>query len=147
MVWVTSPTERPTATSLGHSPPSFTLQSRRLEAVIMQGSDIGRRVLLGDEPIGNGSTSDCDLGGTDPTVSLRLPMMARREGGTSLTDLDSKNGSFFADQRFDHVVIQTGDGFCTGSTHLRIIPCEEVIDPEPMDKERYGELIGGAPAM
>jgi len=66
-----------------------------------------------------GRSRDCDIAIDDPSVSRRHAELHREDGGFTLVDLGSTNGTQVNGQKIDRVTLQTGDRITLGQTELR----------------------------
>jgi hypothetical protein len=66
-----------------------------------------------------GRSRDCDIAIDDPSVSRRHAELHRENGGFTLVDLGSTNGTQVNGQKIDRVALQSGDRITLGQTELR----------------------------
>jgi Protein of unknown function (DUF3662)/FHA domain len=66
-----------------------------------------------------GRSRDCDIAIDDPSVSRRHAELHREDGGFTLVDLGSTNGTQVNGQKIDRVTLQSGDRITLGQTELR----------------------------
>jgi two-component system NtrC family sensor kinase len=86
--------------------------------LVLQGPDKGRTFRTDDDVVVFGRTSD-QVPLTDQTVSRRHAQLARDEGGWTLTDLNSANGTYLNGVRVQRPIrIKHGDQLRVGSTLL-----------------------------
>jgi DNA-binding NtrC family response regulator len=135
---------------MDHGGPT-TLQSRPVRAVrlvavhVDSGPDAGRDSGDGRRVLTVGSSADCDLVLTDPTVSRYHLEVHHGPDGLALIDLGSRNGTFIGALRVERVVVPPGTRVRVGGTTLvaddagaRAVPA--VTEPLP-------GVIAQSPAM
>ncbi len=97
------------------------------------------------------SSGRCVLGaGNEADVVIEADTVSRQHvelqlvpEGVAVTDLGSKNGSFYLGQRFHHMSLYPGSRFCIGSVEVHIgIDAETLSRHEPKQPRSYGDLIG-----
>ncbi len=135
-----------TLTSVGKDAPAFTRQGAGFVLLVVRGHEAGRFLRV-QAPVTLGSDPAADLLLTDPTVSRQHLRAEPREGVLALRDLGSKNGSFLADEAFETAEVKAGAEVRIGDTVFKVLPLEEAVEPKASNEERFGGLIGNAPAM
>ena len=98
-------------------------------------------------PIYFGSSPDCEMTLTDKTVSRRHLLAAWEGDQVVLRDQGSTNGTFIQGSRFKEITIGFGAEFKLGRTVIKYLPEEEIVDPEPIEQNALGHLIGGDTKM
>jgi two-component system nitrogen regulation response regulator GlnG len=88
-----------------------------------------------------GSSSDADLVLQDTTVSRQHLEVTLGEDGLVMTDLGSKNGSWFGGSQFTRLVIAPPAAIRVGAVELRIRAAET------RETARFGELVAVSAAM
>jgi len=115
--------------------------------VVTSGRDSGKAVALGEQTVSIGSGEECELVVGDRTVSRRH-LTARADGADAvLTDLGSRNGSWFEGARFSEITVGFGAAVRIGHTELKYVPGEQAVEPEPAGGERFGALFGSSVPM
>ncbi len=117
-------------------------QSGRGRIVIVRGPDKGESMVVGLEPATIGSGPGCDVRLSDPTVSRKHLQATVSDGGVTVRDLGSTNGSFVRGARFQELVLGFGTEIQIGQTYLKYVPEEEAVDVAPAETESFGALIG-----
>ena len=98
-------------------------------------------------PIYFGSSPECEMTLTDKTVSRRHLLAAWEGEQVVLRDQGSTNGTFIQGSRFKEITIGFGAEFKLGRTVIKYLPEEEIVDPEPIEQNAFGHLIGGDTKM
>jgi DNA-binding NtrC family response regulator len=121
----------------------------RCQVVVIDGPDAGRAATLGttEAEIVIGTAPDCDLVLTDERVSARHLAVAAASGRFRVRDLDSKNGSLYEGSRITAAVVPIGATIKLGRSFVRIQPQPRVLDIEPSQSRRFGELVAESLAM
>src|SRR6188508_1399909 len=128
--------------------PAFSRQTQGGIFLAIAGPDRGESVQMRPgRSIYFGSSPECEMTLTDKTVSRRH-LMAVWEGDTVvLRDQGSTNGTFIQGSRFKEITIGFGAEFKLGRTVIKYLPEEEIVDPEPIEQNALGHLIGGDTKM
>ena len=131
-------------TALLEDLPSFSRQTRGGTFLIIKGPDRGESVRIdGSRQVYFGSSPSCELVLSDKTVS-RKHLMASLEGEqVILRDQGSTNGTFIQGSRFKEITIGYGAEVKLGRTVIKLLPEEEIVEPEPAEENAFGTLIGG----
>ncbi len=135
-------------TALIEDMPAFSRQAAGGTFLIIKGPDRGDAVRLTDKkPIYFGSSPSCEMVLTDKTVS-RKHLMAVLEGEqVVLRDQGSTNGTFIQGSRFKEITIGYGAEVKLGRTVIKLLPEEEIVDPEPSEQKCFGQMLGGDTKM
>ena len=95
-----------------------------------------------------GAGRDADLVITDETVSRRHAQLELVPEGVRVTDLGSRNGTYYLGQRIGELTIQLGSRIRLGAVELAVEPCASVLEDLPRSRlQSYGRLLGGSPGM
>jgi len=95
-----------------------------------------------------GKAPDCDLALNDPAVSRRHLIVKLVPGGVELTDIGSKNGSFFQGARFRQLVIGPGAAIVIGDSQLVLSEARRAgTEPAMSREDHFGGLIGHSLVM
>ena len=129
-----------------------SLAARELESDgcvlrILDGPDRGRELELPAGTATVGSSESCDLCLSDPAVSGHHLRVETVPEGIRVTDLDSTNGTHYLETRLDQAVVAIGAVLTVGRTRVCIASREPEQGPGYSERDRYGDLIGSAPAM
>ncbi|MFW5829868.1 MAG: adenylate/guanylate cyclase domain-containing protein [Planctomycetota bacterium] len=89
------------------------------ELVFLSGARAGEVVAL-EDAITLGRSPECDCEVPDPNASRRHATVTADEGGITVEDLGSANGSFVNEERFERIALQPGDILRLGETRLRL---------------------------
>lgn len=79
----------------------------------------GRRVEIGEQPLGIGRMPECDVALSDPNVSRRHAEVRRQGTGFVVVDLGSTNGTRVNGATVKERVLNSGDEITVGATRLR----------------------------
>ena len=115
--------------------------------MVVEGPDRGESVALSEGPVLIGSSPSCEFPLTDKTVSRRHVEATREPFGVVVRDLGSTNGSYIHGQRFVEIVLGYGATFKLGKTVIKLLPEEEVVEPQLSDSDTFGDLKGEDPKM
>lgn len=79
----------------------------------------GRRIPVGPGPVTLGRSPGCDVTIDDPSVSRKHAEIRSQDGGWTIDDLGSTNGTFVNGNRVDNASLRTGDRIALGQSELR----------------------------
>jgi len=79
----------------------------------------GRRVEIGEQPLGIGRMPECDVALSDPNVSRRHAEVRRQGTGFVVVDLASTNGTRVNGATIKERLLNNGDEITVGATKLR----------------------------
>ncbi len=103
---------------------------------------------VGHQPVVVGAGTDVDLLVKDPAVSRRHVEIALAPGGVSVTDLKSRNGSYYLGQKFSQITLSLESRITIGQTELHFSADREDFEgTRGSGRKSYGPLIGEAPSM
>ena len=99
-----------------------------------------------------GAGADADIVLTDSTVSRRHVELSLAPEGVELSDLGSRNGTFYLGQRVERMTLAFGSRIRVGAAEICIEADEEALAELGRDSERsvageYRGLFGSAPPM
>jgi len=83
----------------------------------------------------------------DATVSRQHCEIELVAGGVAVTDLESKNGTFYLGKKVDRIVLSAGSSFHAGAVQLAIEADVERLKLEPSKATSLGHMIGESLAM
>jgi len=115
--------------------------------VVMEGDDAGAELDLPAGAAVVGKSSSCDLQLADSAVSgqhLRIEVSAE---GLRVTDLESTNGTFYLGGQLAQAVLPIGAVLRLGRTRLALASRQPVSGAGFSERDHYGAIVGGAPAM
>jgi len=119
---------------------------RTLSIEVMAGPDAGKRAEADTERLTIGSANGNVLLLTDPTVSRFHLELARTDGGVSVTDLGSTNGTFVGGVQIGQGIVPPETQLQLGRTLLRVFDgAGSTIALHESD--RLSDLLGATPAM
>jgi DNA-binding NtrC family response regulator len=128
-------------------PASFSRHAEGVTLLVVDGPGRGASVRVGSSSIQIGSEASCDLVVDDAAVSRRHLRASWLGRCLVAEDLGSRNGSFVGDVRFQRVEVGLGGLVRIGHSVLKVLPCEEILDPVESERGGYSALVGDAPAM
>jgi DNA-binding NtrC family response regulator len=114
---------------------------------VVAGDDEGKTFDLASGQVVVGTRPDCGLQLSDSTVSGRHVSIAVQDDGLLVTDLDSKNGTFYLETRLERAVLQHGATVAIGRTKLMLGARAAALPPEYRERQAYGALAGSSPVM
>jgi DNA-binding NtrC family response regulator len=95
-----------------------------------------------------GAGNDAHFVLEDDTVSRRHAELKLVPEGIEVVDLGSRNGTFYHDQRVQHMVLRLGSRLRLGRVELALEPDQQPSDHSPLrDVDHYGALFGSSDAM
>jgi DNA-binding NtrC family response regulator len=94
-----------------------------------------------------GSSPGAHLVLNDRTVSRQHCEVELCAGGVRVTDLDSRNGTFYLGQRVDAIVLAIGSSFTVGAVTVSILPDTDSRRVEPSSDTSLGTMLGESLAM
>ena len=130
--------------------PTKTLSrsERRKRGVVVRvlGAPPGSGFRLSEGTCVVGSSTSADVVVTDATVSRTHLELAVVDEGVAISDLGSRNGTYYCGQRIEKVVLEPRAVLTIGSARLSIEP-DMLLGAEPYVAASYRGMIGGSPAM
>jgi transcriptional regulator with GAF, ATPase, and Fis domain len=118
------------------------LLRRKIELLVLDGPDRGRKVITDKSPIRIGSSDRAHLPLSDATVSKNHCEINLTTEGYLFKDLGSTNGSFLGDVRLMEAYIPPGAVMTLGQSVVRFRPLEEQVFVDLYPKESFGPLWG-----
>ncbi len=83
----------------------------------------------------------------EPTVSRQHCEVELTAGGVAVTDLESRNGTYYLDRRVERIVLPPGATFAVGNVRIAIEPDIDRLRVEPSTLRALGKLSGDSLAM
>lgn len=123
----------------------YTLPTFRLRVV--SGPDAGLDHVFARRTVVIGSGDECDLMLNDGAVSRRHLRIEGRRSGYRVTDLDSKNGTWFAGARLGEVVLGASATLRIGQTELAYEQLPQLHEVRLSREPEFGGLKGQSEAM
>jgi two-component system, NtrC family, response regulator len=114
---------------------------------VVEGDDRGLELDLPSGEAIIGKDAGCGLRLADSTVSGRHLRVVIVRGGIEVTDLASRNGTFYLDTRLDRAIVPLGAVVRAGRTRIGFVSRQEGAGPGLSDRDRYGRLLGGSTSM
>jgi transcriptional regulator with PAS, ATPase and Fis domain len=118
-----------------------------VELVVIDGPSRGKTKLLRGGAARIGSAEGNDLRVEDPTVSRVHCEVRAREGGVTVRDRDSTNGTFVEGVRLVEGVVPAGAILRIGASAVRVDVGEKPDFLEISERDRFGELVGASLEM
>ena len=115
--------------------------------VVAAGPDAGARVPFESSRATIGTSPDCTLLLSDPTVSRVHCELVVEDRGFRLHDLDSTNGTTVAGLLVREVWLEAGASFSVGSTRISLEPSAQRVEIRLSDEDRFGFAIGASARM
>lgn len=122
---------------------------RQFAATVVEGPDRGVRAVASDEDgsISVGTSEGNELRLTDGSVSRHHCTIRAAERGLEVRDLGSTNGTFLGDTEIRHAYIANGARIRLGTSTVVVALLDHEVEHPLADGDRYGDLIGGSPAV
>jgi two-component system cell cycle response regulator len=111
------PTTRTEVPSPGLTPPRDAI----LVHIYPTGPDLGRRYVVGLEPLVIGRGDGCEVQINDASVSRRHAQVQQAPDGVTVADLGSTNGTFLNDALVANAVLNDGDYLRVGNCIYRFL--------------------------
>ncbi|MCA9672958.1 MAG: sigma 54-dependent Fis family transcriptional regulator [Myxococcales bacterium] len=136
------------ATSHTLSLPGALTTPQAAQLVVIDGPDVGASVTLdpGVEVI-VGSDDGCDLTLDDDRVSRRHLSLTAEGPRFVARDLASKNGTLYEGSRLGEATLSLGATLRLGRSFVRIQPQPQIIEVQPSQSRRFGELVAESLSM
>jgi class 3 adenylate cyclase len=101
------------------------------ELEVLNGVAAGTVFVLGDVPAVLGRSPEAHLQIGDPWISSMHAMFERRDDGIWVVDLESRNGTFVADERIEEARVTDGSVVRLGRTEVRLSAAAVAGPPSP----------------
>ncbi len=114
---------------------------------VIEGDDAG---LEHDLPAGRvvvGTDPSCQLRLTDSTVSGQHLRVEVTPQGLAVTDLDSRNGTYYLDSKLERAVLSPGAVVKIGRSRIALASRQRPASKAYSHRDAYGALYGSSPAM
>jgi len=140
---------RPTITAMPQARLMHSRQTRGGRFVVIKGPDRGAQIALGDDPLSFGTSDACSLVLSDPAVSPRHFEAQRVDREIIIASCDATNRvkiSGLGIRPSGLRVARAAIDFCTrielGRTVIKLVPDEQVVEPEASAQTAFGSLVG-----
>jgi multidomain signaling protein FimX len=127
-------TQHTDLTRVESTEPSESSYSPRL--VVIQGPELGDQIVMGEQPLVLGRSSQADVQLSAPGVSRRHCRVERRNDGCWIEDLESTNKTRVNGDAIESAVLNDGDQVRLGQTVLKFIAA---TNPEAAYYEKLAE--------
>ena len=117
----------------------FTLPTFRMRVV--SGPDAGQEAVFAKRTVLVGSSPDCDFPLTDAATSRQHLRIVGERSGYRLTDLGSKNGTWFAGSRLVELVLGPQATLRLGQTELLFQQLPELHEVSLSRESSFGALM------
>ena len=111
---------------------------------VVHGPDAGLEAQLPEAGVVVGAAKTCDVVLTDPAVSSRHFSVKKVAHGFVVSDLESRNGTFFDGAALVKATVPAGATLRVGGSILQLVPEEEVVEIPPSDAATFGGLVGAS---
>jgi transcriptional regulator with GAF, ATPase, and Fis domain len=122
-------------------------ERRRLRLTVTSGPDRGKSILLKPYLLRVGTDPSCELVLSDSTVSGVHFGVVHLDGGVTVRDLGSRNGTFYAGGRFESMQMARTAMIRAGKTQLQIELADAPPPMPPSSRTELHGLIGRSEAM
>ena len=137
----------PGTTPLTEPAPQQSGSLGRCHVRVVEGPERGALVELGAEPVVIGSSADAQLRLTDPRVSRRHLALKAGSHAVLVTDLSSRNGTWFEGSQVREIALPPGALLRVGDSWLQLVSTERSSGLAPSGKTRFGSLEGKSRLM
>jgi len=114
---------------------------------VVLGASAGAKLELADGSAVIGRGRGCDLVLDDRRVSSRHVQIEVAGDGFSISDLGSKNGTFYLETRVERAVVPLGATLRVGDTRVLLSSRYPAGSETFSARSQYGKLVGTSPAM
>jgi two-component system nitrogen regulation response regulator GlnG len=114
---------------------------------ILAGPDAGREIELPAAGVVIGADPAAGVALTDESVSWRHCTVMPTATGFEVVDQDSRNGTLADGVAITRAAVPAGAVLRLGRTLIELVPAAEVVAIPPSDRDAFGALVGGSPAM
>jgi DNA-binding NtrC family response regulator len=125
--------------------PRFTRAGAAVRLVVLDGPDRGAVHVIDAKAQRIGSAGEIVL--VDPAVSRLHAEVRWLRGMLEVVDLGSKNGTFVDACRIYKAELACGAELRIGSTVLKVVPDDEVLDPAASAATQQGDLVAASTVM
>jgi len=119
----------------------------KLRVTVTRGPDTGTYVETPGTPVRIGTSSENDLVLTDDTVSRRHAELTPTPLGMRVRDVESTNGILLGGLRLKDAFVAGDFQVALGETWIAVNWLSETVDREQLQTDRFGDVLGRAPAM
>jgi transcriptional regulator with GAF, ATPase, and Fis domain len=128
-----------------------TVLIRQFAVEVVEGPDLGARVVSASEEVSIGSAEGNELRVTDQAVSRHHCAFRAEPRGLRLVDLGSRNGTFIpsagGELEVASCIVRSGARVRLGKTTLQITVLDHDLSQPLASGDRFGALLGGSAAM
>jgi two-component system, NtrC family, nitrogen regulation response regulator GlnG len=114
---------------------------------VIEGDDKGAQYDLSEGRAVIGSDPDCQLRMGDSAVSGQHAAVEVGVEGLVVTDLGSRNGTYYLESRLERAVLPLGAVLRMGRSRVALGSRQKPSSKAHSDRESYGALFGASPAM
>ena len=132
---------------INRSDQSPALQVRRATLKVVKGADKGVEKDFHQYGVVIGTSPECDLILSDPSVSRRHCEIVPEEAGFRLRDLGSMNGTFVADLLVKDVFLRKNEEIIIGNTRIRFALLKQSEEYPLSSKTSLGRMQGRSLAL
>ena len=120
---------------------------RRFQVDVVEGADRGASAVSTHDELVIGTAEGVDLRLADPAVSRHHCALRVTERGLELRDLGSTNGTHVGETEIVRGFVPHQGRIRAGKTTLAITILTDEIEHRLASEDRFGDLVGGSPAM
>ena len=128
-----------------------TVLIRQFAVEVVEGPDLGTRIVSASEEVSIGSAEGNELRVTDQAVSRHHCAFRAEPRGLRLVDLGSRNGTFIpssgGELEVASCIVRSGARVRLGKTTLQITVLDHDLSQPLASGDRFGALLGGSAAM
>ena len=125
----------------------YSLRSQKIFIQILEGPDAGQDVVLPGPRARLGSSADCELCLSDPTVSREHLQVRVDKDSVRVTDLGSRNGTTVDGLQIFDAIARPDSLLGLGNTTMRLRLLSDVIELPLSSSTQFGSLLGSSVAM
>jgi len=119
----------------------------KLRVTVTRGPNTGLLVETAGTPVRIGTSSENDLVLSDDTVSRRHAELQPTPLGMRVRDVESTNGILLGGLRIKDAFVPGDFQVALGETWIAVNWLAETVDREQVQTDRFGDVLGRAPAM
>jgi len=125
----------------------YTLRSQKIFIQIVEGPDAGQDVVLAGPEARLGSSPECELTLSDPTVSREHLRVRVDKDSVRVTDLGSRNGTTVDGLRVFDAIARPDSLLGLGNTTMRLRLLSDLVELPLSSSTQFGGLLGSSVAM
>ena len=123
------------------------LEIQRPVLVVLEGTEVGRQLILPEGPVVLGRGAEAELRLEDPSASRRHARLVPEGDAWRVEDLGSKLGTLVDEVRVETALLRPGGTLQVGRTRLRLERTTLVLLATRPEAARLGALVGASESM